>query len=302
MPPTAPLRSPRSGRDGASALVWTLGGLAAFTLAAALASLLLARIVLPDPSVTLEEPGRDAPAASAGEVTPSATSPTRDAATGEEAGFTVWATNDDGLPVRWDPCQPIEVVLAPRGAPPSAAADLDEALRRIEDASGLPLVGTGTTDERPRGDRSPYQPPRYGERWAPILVAWAAPGESGLPLRDTDRGIALPIAVGPEGDRTFVSAQVVLNRDRTDLEPGFGDRSDAWGATLIHELLHVLGLDHVDDPEQLMAVFPGSGPVTFGRGDLKGLAAIGAAAGCRPAPEPGPVRLPPPPPAGSTHP
>lgn len=212
-----------------------------------------------------------------------------------DAGFSVWAVNDDGQPVRWDPCRPIEVVLSVDGAPPAASADLDEALARLVNASGLDLVRTGVTDERPIGARLPYQPERYGERWAPILVAWASPGEAGLPLRDTDRGVAIPVAGGPAGDRTFLTAQVVLNRDRTDLLAGFGDRADTWGATILHELVHVLGLDHVNDPEQLMAVYPGSGPVTLGDGDLAGLAAIGPAQGCRPLPQPGPLTVAPPP-------
>lgn len=209
-------------------------------------------------------------------------------------GFAVWEVNDDGYPVRWDPCRPIEVVLSPQGAPPVAAADLEEALERLANATGLELVLTGVTDERPAAARLPYQPERYGERWAPILVAWAAPGEAGLPLRTTDRGLAIPIAAGPEGDRTYLTAQVVLNAERMDLRPGFGDRSDSWGATLLHELGHALGLDHVEDPEQLMSVFPGHGPVELGDGDRAGLSAVGATHGCRPVPTPGPLTVAPP--------
>ncbi|MFU8839962.1 MAG: hypothetical protein ACNA8R_04490 [Nitriliruptoraceae bacterium] len=215
-------------------------------------------------------------------------------AAGPRAGFEVWAVNDDGQPVRWDPCHPIEVVLSPDGAPAGAAADLDEALVRLTAASGLELIAAGTTEERPGAARLPYQPERYGERWAPILVAWAAPGEAGLPLRTTDRGIAIPVAGGPTGDRTFLTAQIVLNRDRDDLVVGFGDRTDSWGATLLHELSHALGLDHVDDPDQLMSVYPGSGPVELGAGDLAGLIAIGAHNGCRATPRPGPLRVAPP--------
>lgn len=267
--------------DAVGAWLWVLGGSTALALAGALVLIGLSW-------------------AGSGAAGPQAA--TLPATGGSGAGFAVWAENDDGQPVRWDPCRPIEVVLSPHGAPAGAAADLDEALVRLAAASGMELVATGTTDERPGAARLPYQPERYGERWAPILVAWATPGEAGLPLRTTDRGLAIPVAGGPAGDRTFLTAQVVLNRDRTDLVPGFGDRSDAWGATLLHELLHALGLAHVDDPDQLMAVYPGSGPVELGEGDVAGLAAIGPTRGCRPGPPPGPLRVAPPAPTGPGHP
>lgn len=222
---------------------------------------------------------------------PPRSAPVAAGALAEDARFTVWERNDDGTPVRWDPCTPIEIVFSPAAAPASARSDLVAALDRVADASGLTLRLVGRTDERPSGDRPPYQPERYGQRWAPILIAWSDPGAGGTPLRDTDRGVAVPVAVGPPGDRTYVTGQVVLNAHRDDLRPGFDDRADAWGATLVHELLHVLGLGHVDDPTELMYVHPGDGPVSFGTGDLAGLAAVGAAQGCRAVPTAGPVTV-----------
>jgi hypothetical protein len=206
-------------------------------------------------------------------------------------GFDVWSRNDDGVPVRWDPCSPIDLVLDPTDAPAGAAADLEEAVDRLRDASGLDLRVLGTTDESPTGNRPPYQPERYGERWAPVLVAWARPGDDGNRLRDTDRGVAVPVAAGPEGDRTYVTGQIVLHAGRDDLVAGFEDRARSWGSTLLHELVHVLGLGHVDDPDELMYVHPGDGPVELGPGDLAGLAAVGPDHGCRDVPAPGPVEV-----------
>lgn len=207
------------------------------------------------------------------------------------AGYRVWAHNDDGTPVRWDPCSPVVLVTDPDGAPPDARTDLDSALAVLRTASGLDLIVAGNVSERPSASRAPYQPDRYGQDWAPVLVAWAAPGEGGLPLRSFDRGVALPIAAGPAGDRTFVSGQVVLNAARDDLRPGFDDRADAWGNILLHELMHLLGLDHVDDPDELMYPFPGRGPVQLGSGDRAGLAALGAGLGCREVPQPQDVEV-----------
>ncbi|MEX2505273.1 MAG: hypothetical protein WD378_10495 [Egicoccus sp.] len=208
-----------------------------------------------------------------------------------EAGYAVWDHNDDGRPIRWDPCTPIDLVVATAGAPERAMDDLERAIDEIAAHSGLQLRVTGETDERPAARRGAYQPDRYGPRWAPVLVAWADPHENGLSLRDTDRGLAVPVAVGRPGDRVYVTGQVVLNADRDDLVPGFGDRADAWGSTLLHEVSHLVGLAHVNDPEQLMAVHPGQGPVELAAGDRAGLAAVGADHGCLDAPRPRQVEV-----------
>jgi hypothetical protein len=206
-------------------------------------------------------------------------------------GFTVWERNDDGTPVRWDPCTPIDLLVAEDGAPAGFRDDLDTAVAVLREASGLDLEVLGTTDERPSATRPPYQPETHPDRWAPVLVAWAAPHDQGLPLRDVDRGVAIPIAVGPEGARTYVSGQVVFNRDRHDLVPGFDDRATSWGATIVHELAHLLGLGHVDDPAELLWTYPGEGPVELGPGDRAGLTEVGTRHGCRDVPTPRPVEV-----------
>lgn len=212
------------------------------------------------------------------------TGPAADLLRGE--GHAVWATAADGGPLRWDPCAPIGFVLRSEGAPEGAEDDLRAALAVLAAATGIDLRLLGTTDERPAADRPLVVRDGDALRWAPVLVAWDEPGIGGVPLGSHDRGVAVPVAVR-DGDReAFVTAQVVLNVRRTDLRPGFADRADSWGATLLHELAHVLGLAHVDDPAQLMSEDPGSGPVRLGEGDLAGLARLGRGAGCLAAPDP----------------
>ena len=45
-------------------------------------------------------------------------------------------------------------------------------------------------------------------------------------------------------------------------------------AVVMHELTHVVGATHVDDPAQLMSV-DGNGRTDFGPGDLHALAVLG---------------------------
>jgi hypothetical protein len=222
--------------------------------------------------------------ATAHQETPTGGASGRTGTSDEGRPYAFWAIDHRGGPLRWDACTPIGFVLNVDRAPESAQRDVRAALAVLAAAAGLDLILDGVTEEEPSVDRPLVERDGNGWRWLPVLIAWAGPGEGGLPLTSLDRGIALPVAVR-DGDReAFVTGQVILNVDRTDLVPGFDDRSTAVGATLLHELAHLLGLDHVTDPTQLMSVDPGSGPVRLGSGDRAGLERIGRAGGCNPAP------------------
>lgn len=197
---------------------------------------------------------------------------------------------DGAQPVRWDPCTPIRWVFNGAGAPPGARELVRDGLDRVARRTGLRFLFAGRTDEQPAIDRSPYQPDRWPGRWAPVLVAWVSGDAVDLRLEQHDRAIAVPVAVRSSADRrVFVSGQVVFDADR-DLAVGFGDRDTHWGATVLHELGHLVGLAHVADPGELMYVRPGSGPAEFGAGDLAGLERLGGQR-CLATPDPQPVEL-----------
>lgn len=190
-------------------------------------------------------------------------------------------SDDTGGPVGYDPCRPVRYVVNPAGQPPELGGVVHEAARLASEAAGVLLVDAGATDEPPTMDRPLIQPERYGEDWAPVLVAWS--DEGAFPeLAGQVAGIAGSAAVpGPTGEGRWLAAgRVVL--DGPDLtamleRPGGVDRARA---IVVHELAHVLGLDHVEDTGELMH------PLTrdrtdLGPGDRQGLALLGQVA-CRP--------------------
>lgn len=191
-------------------------------------------------------------------------------------GFRYLRHQADGIaPVTWSPCRAVHYVTRSAGQPRGGAALLASAVAAVSRATGLRFVDDGATTEGPSEDRAPYQPQRYGDRWAPVLVAWATPDE--VPDFGVDvAGEAGPVTGHtPSGDDTYVSGTVYLDAGKLQAAgPG-----QARGI-IEHELGHLVGLAHVSDPGQLM--FPRAGRVTtYAAGDRAGLAALSRGA-CQP--------------------
>lgn len=189
-----------------------------------------------------------------------------------------------GLPARWDPCTPIAYVVNYTNAPAGAQADVEQAIARLSSASGLRFVSKGLSSERAMRNRGAYQPEAYGRSWAPVLIAWAPPGQTDLLTDAKAEAVTVPIAVDSAsgtGGASLVSAEVVLNANR-QLAVGFGP-GPSEGEVLMHELGHVVGLGHVSSQQD--AMYPSvRGIAAYGAGDLAGFAAVGRSAGCHAAP------------------
>jgi hypothetical protein len=199
------------------------------------------------------------------------------------AGWGPSHVDDAGRIARWDPCTPIRFVVSSPWMPQHGRRDLVEALRRLSLASGLVFEDGGDTDELPSRGRAAYQPERYGDRWAPLLVGWVPPAATDLGLGGGVQGVSLSVAVPGEQGGHLVSGQVALNAGNR-LPSGFGPAATE-GEVLLHELAHAVGLGHVLDPTQVMYVQTTNNESEYGAGDRAGLAAVGAAAGCHPAPQ-----------------
>ncbi|WP_130491410.1 matrixin family metalloprotease [Motilibacter rhizosphaerae] len=183
-------------------------------------------------------------------------------------------------PVTYDSCRPLRYVVGLEHAPPGARQVVDEAAARVSAATGLVLVDEGLTDEVPSRERAAYQPDRYGEQWAPVLIAWSDPVETpGLAGRVAGIGGSRPWS-DTHGRLTYVTGTVTL--DTPTLAPLLSTRAGRAEvrAVVMHELGHVVGLAHTKDRHQLMYA-DNTGRTAFGDGDLRGLAMLGVGP-CRP--------------------
>lgn len=170
-----------------------------------------------------------------------------------------------GEPVTWRPCEPIRYEVNPlhaRGSDDEAVARVRDAVAEVAALSGFRFTYVGTTDRRPADTAGDGEPP--------VLIAWASAAE----VPDLAGDVA---GIGGAASREqarwlwYVTGRVVL--DVAAVEDDGDER-----ATLLHELGHVLGLDHVDSRRELMYA-QSVGREDFGPGDRKGLARLGKGTG-----------------------
>lgn len=181
------------------------------------------------------------------------------------------------MPVRYDPCSELRYVINPQLAPARGVDDIHKAVGRASDATGIEFVFEGFTDEVPGRNRPSYIPERYGKRWAPLLVGWRPHDSAVFSEHDTGIGGSAYVA-NDDGRLVYITGSIALDASER-LDSGFG-AGRTWGKVILHELGHVLGLDHVTDPAEVMNGSLVTSPATWGAGDLAGLRRLGRLAGC----------------------
>lgn len=187
-------------------------------------------------------------------------------------GYAYVATREDGSPLRYDPCAPLHVVINPDGEIDDGTRMIEESVSSVALATGLQILIDPDTDARP-GESAEASGER---RPPPVLVAWADAKES-KELKGDIAGIG-GSAESYDGD-WYDTGEIVL--DAPDLaaiarEEGY----EVARGVVMHELGHVVGLDHVDVKGELMQPEGERGIVDWGPGDRAGLASLGGGA-CR---------------------
>lgn len=172
-------------------------------------------------------------------------------------------------PVGFSPCRTIDYVVNPEQAPRGWRRYVEDAIAEVSERTGLRFDDEGTTEDRDFEQRiDPVRGPK------PVLIGWADEDEV-ADLADDVAGLGGPTMTELGGRRAYVTGSVVLDSETTDRLERQPRGSELQVALLLHELGHLVGLDHVEDPEQLMypdgITRPGYGP-----GDVEGLAALGA--------------------------
>lgn len=182
---------------------------------------------------------------------------------------------DGSRPIAWDPCRPIHLVVNDAMAPADSDRLLREATARLTSATGLQFVFDGPTTEAPTAGRAPENEALYGDKWSPVLVAWS--DSRTIPkLAGAVAGLA-----GPEGAPFYNTGQEHWVSGSVDLDgPQLASalsRPGGWEigrAVVMHEFGHLVGLQHVPEPSELMYART-TGQTDFGPGDREGLRQLG---------------------------
>jgi hypothetical protein len=177
---------------------------------------------------------------------------------------------------QWDSCRTITWKFNRAGSPKGGLKQVRGAIARVHAATGLEFVYAGRTRQTPR-----FQ----GVKGTDVIVGWL--GRKAFTRKYGSMvGIAgATYATGwklPDGTSVSraVRGGVVLNaRWKPNLRNGFG-RGYTWGEVVMHELGHVVGLDHVRNDTQLMFDTVTGGAARWGAGDLNGFRKLGDAGGC----------------------
>ena len=185
--------------------------------------------------------------------------------------------SDERTPVTWSPCRPIHYVIHAQGMPQGAKELLQSAMAEITTYSGLRFVYDGETVEVPVRDRSLYQPAVYQDAWAPVLIGWGTPSTDAGENTPDLAGWAVPRSVqAPDGQRVFVTGEIDLDAAWSRATIASGDSSEVR-AVMLHELGHLVGLEHTNDKRLLMNS-SNLGVRDFAPPERVGLASLGAGA------------------------
>ena len=182
-----------------------------------------------------------------------------------------------GKPIRWNPCHVITYRVNLKYAPANVMPDVREALRRITLATGLHFKYLGTTSWLPRADYKGWP------GTSNAVIAWSPrdPMAPSMQWGGFTAGRGGPSTGLYRGKPWWKKGWADFNsHDNADFPAGFG--ANSRGALLMHELGHMIGLNHAKGGVEMM--YGGGGwtapAAVYGAGDMRGLHLLGRSQGC----------------------
>ena len=178
-------------------------------------------------------------------------------------GWSVLFTTDF-TPTRRNPCAPIDVFYDTTNQQLDVTDTIRSAVAQASDASGVPMQFVGAGRVRPSTPRV-------------LVIDWV-------------RGQTEWLGVARQANQADARGVVWRTTLSISLAASRGVARGRWGTVVLHELGHILGLQHSHDPTSLMfspAESKESWPwvtTVFTEGDRRGLLAVnaGASGGCSP--------------------
>jgi len=172
----------------------------------------------------------------------------------------------EGDPVLWPSCVPLTWKLNPTDGPPGAIDVIRAALKEVADAAGADVVELGESSLDVGNPASIFDAVDDGE----IVIGFAHRGTPALKGEQVAGS-----ATTQRSDATIIKAVVAIDiRSAAELPADFSD-GGSFGALVLHEIGHAVGLQHVDDPTQIMyPALTDQAPGHLGVGDRSGLAVL----------------------------
>jgi hypothetical protein len=177
-------------------------------------------------------------------------------------------------PVTYGACRTIEVQVNASGEVPGGSQLVLDAMSHVSDLTGLELVYSGPTTERPDAWAERMTGGEL-EAYPPVLISWSDEDETPALAGDVvGLGGSISLRGGSYARTRYMTGSVTLDGPDLSEIHEQGDGQAKVRAVILHELGHLVGLGHVKDTGELMSE-SNAGQLDFGSGDREGLARLG---------------------------